>query len=96
MSDRTTVDRLELPVTIPSPEHCSACVERLIEAVDELPGVGSVSIDPVTSTLRATVESGVASEGSIQAAVEQAGYEVAAAVGHATWRVSGLDCPDCA
>ncbi len=87
---------VEVPVAIPSPGQCSECVRRIIDNVDALEGVGSVEIDPATSMLRVTVETDDIRLPDLERAVEEAGFEAVESVGHASWRVEGLDCPDCA
>ena len=89
-------ERVEIPVPIPSPETCSACTLALREAVDKIPGVGGVHIDPKTSLLTAEVDTSVTGAMALTAEVERLGLEIARMVGHESWFVGGLDCPDCA
>ena len=53
-------------------EHCQAAIER---SVGDVPGVAAVTVDVAART--ATVDGG-ADVGPVAAAIEQAGYEVAA------------------
>ncbi|MDP2401048.1 MAG: HAD-IC family P-type ATPase, partial [Actinomycetota bacterium] len=85
-----------VPVSIPDAEHCRSCAERLCETVDGLPGVGSVTVDPAGSSLTVVFDETLTTRETIVTGVERLGHEVAAAIRHASWRVSGLDCPDCA
>ena len=87
---------VDIPVKIPSAEHCSVCTLELAEAVERLPGVGSVAIDPATSTLHAEFDETQISAAELVTEVERLGHEVAAAISHAAFRVTGMDCPDCA
>lgn len=96
MSKNDMRETVEIPVTIPSPEHCSICTARLRDAVDEMPGVGSVTIDPALSLLSVTVEEGGPARDELSSQVQALGFSISQAVGHASWRLSGLDCPDCA
>jgi Cd2+/Zn2+-exporting ATPase len=68
----------------------------IVEKVDELEGVGSVEIDAATSTLRASIDPTIVASPDLELAVEKAGFEAVESVGHASWRIEGLDCPDCA
>lgn len=107
MSERDEVERgergvvearetVEVPVSIPSPEACKVCTAQLVQAVDAVAGVGSVSIDPSTSRLTAEIDPSRLSATGLAEQVERLGFEVARRVGHESWRVTGLDCPDCA
>ncbi|MDA3936525.1 MAG: heavy metal translocating P-type ATPase [Actinomycetota bacterium] len=91
-----TDDVVRIPVNIPSPEHCSVCTSRLREAVDALPGVGSVDVDPALSLLTVSIDKGGPAADELAAQVERLGFDIAQSVGHASWRLTGLDCPDCA
>jgi len=91
-----TLHEIEIPVAITSPGQCTACVLRLTQSVAALKGVSSVEIDPTGSRLHATIDETQITQADLQRAVEIAGFEVAESVGHAAWRVQGLDCPDCA
>jgi len=95
-SQRTHRETVEVPVSIPSPEACRACTAQLLQAVDSVPGVGSVSIDPAASRLTAEIDSSRVSPADLAEEIERLGFEVARRVGHESWRVTGLDCPDCA
>ncbi len=85
-----------LPVPIPAGERCRVCVERLREVVDALPGVGSVAIDPAASLLTLEFDAGRITCEAVVAEVERLGHEVSTSIRHAFWRITGLDCPDCA
>jgi Zn2+/Cd2+-exporting ATPase len=87
---------LRLPVVMPSKDYCAPCVDRLRAAVASLPGVESVEADRRTSILTVVHDVAVLPEASVEAEVRRIGLEVAEGVAHASWRVTGLDCPDCA
>jgi Zn2+/Cd2+-exporting ATPase len=87
---------LELPVLMPSPAYCAECVRRLREAVDGLPGVEFTELEPGGGTLRVVHDTAVLPDADLEAAARSLGLEIAGAVGHAAFRVTGLDCPDCA
>lgn len=87
---------LELPVVVPSPVYCVDCVRRLKDAVDGLAGVEFTEVDPGAGTLRVIHDTEVLSDAELETTVRSLGLEVAGAVGHAAYKVTGLDCPDCA
>ncbi len=55
---------------------CAHCVASVTEEVEEIAGVTDVSIDLATGRLRVTSEAPLSDE-QVQAAVEEAGYQVA-------------------
>jgi copper chaperone len=57
---------------------CGHCVSSVTEEVAALPGVTGVDVDLATGGLTVTSDSPV-DEGAVRAAVEEAGYSVAAA-----------------
>lgn len=87
---------LRLPVLIPSPVYCVECIHRLREAVEGLAGVAFTEIDPAAATLTVVHDIDVISDDDLETTVRSLGLEVSSLVGHAAYRVTGLDCPDCA
>ncbi|HEY3318305.1 MAG TPA: heavy metal translocating P-type ATPase [Coriobacteriia bacterium] len=87
---------LKLPVLMPSPVYCVECVRRLREAVDGLAGVSFTEIDPGGGTLTVVHDTDVISDADLETTVRSLGLEVGGIAGHVAYRVSGLDCPDCA
>ena len=58
---------------------CGHCVASVTEELQELPGVGEVDVDLVaggTSTVTVTSDQPL-DDGAVQAAVEEAGYQLA-------------------
>lgn len=87
---------LKLPVLMPSPVYCVECVRKLREAVDGLAGVSFTDVDPGGGTLTVVHDTDVLSEQDLETTVRSLGIAVGGSAGHAAYRVSGLDCPDCA
>ena len=56
---------------------CGHCVSAVTQEVSDLPGVTDVQVDLATGGLTVTSDSPV-DDGAVRAAVEEAGYEVAA------------------
>lgn len=89
-------ERTSVPVELPAGEHCIECAQRIDERVAAIPGVESVEIDRSVSELTVEHDPSVLTREQIVAEVERLGHVVQTQVAHASWRVRGLDCPDCA
>jgi Cd2+/Zn2+-exporting ATPase len=87
---------LRLPVVMPSPVYCVECVQRLRESVEGLGGVSFTEVDPATSTLTVVHDTDVIAEEDLERTVKSLGIEVSGVADHFAYRVTGLDCPDCA
>ena len=87
---------LRLSLLVPQPAQCAACATRLRASVAELPGVSFVEVDPKAATLTVRHDTQLLSEDELEREAERLGFEIASAVGHATYKLTGLDCPDCA
>jgi Cd2+/Zn2+-exporting ATPase len=97
MSDRRLhAHTLSIPVVMPSEPYCAGCVERLRGAVEALDGVEFAEVDKRTATLTVSHDLALLPEERIEGEVERLGFQVTFGIAHAGWRVTGLDCPDCA
>ena len=76
-----TVDQEGTPVTTSTYTvvgmTCGHCVSAVTEEVTQVPGVTGVDVDLATGGLTVTGETAV-DDGAVRAAVEEAGYELAA------------------
>ena len=73
---------------------CGHCVTSVTEEVAQVPGVTNVDVELVTGGLTVTSDGGV-EDAAVHAAVEDAGYEVAARSGQASpagGQPSGCGC----
>ncbi|GAA3164358.1 heavy-metal-associated domain-containing protein [Blastococcus jejuensis] len=71
---------------------CGHCVNSVTEEVTQVPGVTDVAVDLATGGLTVTSESDV-DDAAVRAAVEEAGYEVAAPASQSsTGQGSGCGC----
>ncbi|MCL5074623.1 MAG: cadmium-translocating P-type ATPase [Chloroflexi bacterium] len=82
---------------------CADCAAKLEGAIARLPGVLYVSVNPVTAGMRLEYEADQISRGAIVACIQELGYRVvepSAMVGAgqriSVFRISGMDCADCA
>ncbi|MHB1174061.1 MAG: heavy metal translocating P-type ATPase [Sulfuriferula sp.] len=72
---------------------CASCVGRLEKALSKIPGVRSVSVNLATEQARIEVNAGTPPE-SLQQAVHDAGYEVAASVESASTQTPQSRLPE--
>ena len=72
---------------------CASCVGRLEKALGKVPGVRSVSVNLATEQARIEVNAGTSPE-SLQQAVHDAGYEVAASVESASTQTTQSRLPE--
>jgi Zn2+/Cd2+-exporting ATPase len=95
MSAERASATLDLPAQLRGGVGCAECVSRLSARVESLPGVLRVdSSGP--SSLRVEFDPRELDESELAEATQRFGVELAGVYAHAVWRVTGLDCPDCA
>lgn len=85
-----------IPLELPSSEHCAGCVHALREAVEALPGVRTVELDARGPAVTVTYDPGTVSEESLRRETELLGMRIGSERGHVVFKLTGLDCPDCA
>jgi copper chaperone CopZ len=81
---------------VPDGSRCSGCLGRLVETVSALHGVSAVRVDEQAAAIVVEYDADLVGAVALTDAVERAGGTVAEAVTHESYRVTGLDCPDCA
>lgn len=91
-----TTRTLEVPVLIPEAEDCIACAERLRTRLSEMKGVAVAELDPTAQRLRLAFDPALVSLPVLETHVREAGVALARRFRHATLRLEGLHCPDCA
>ncbi|MES2460690.1 MAG: cation transporter, partial [Armatimonadota bacterium] len=77
-------------------DACLPCADRLVSAVESVPGVTQVSLSSATATLRVAFDAASVTAGEVQ---ERADFEVRrleSEFGHQTYRIQGMDCANCA
>lgn len=87
----THAHALRIPVIMPSEVYCASCVDRLRAAVSALPGVESAEVDRRTGTITVVHDPEVLPEAAIEGRARQLGLDIGRGLGHAAWRVTGLD-----
>jgi Cd2+/Zn2+-exporting ATPase len=91
-----TKQTLDVPVLIPDAEDCTACAERLRGRLGVVTGVAAAELDAAGRRLRLTYDPAVLSLDALEAHVKAAGLALTRRFRHATLRLQGLDCPECA
>ena len=71
---------------------CGSCVLRVEKAIEAIPGVSKASVNLATESARVTASAGV-SYGTVQQAIEKAGYEVV--TDEVNLDVEGMSCASC-
>jgi len=91
-----TTQRLVVPVSIPETVNCTTCAERLRSMLGEMKGIAAAELDPTSRQLMLTYDPALVSLTALEARVREAGATLARRFRHATVRLEGLHCPDCA
>ena len=87
---------LEVPVLIAEAEDCTACAERLRTLLGEMRGIDAAELDTTRRRLTLTYDPALLSLPALEARVREAGIALTRRFRHATLRLEGLHCPDCA
>ena len=87
---------LDVPVLFPDAKDCPACAERLRNRLGSVQGIAAVELDPPGRRLTLTYDPAILSLSALEAHVKEAGLAVTNRFRHATLRLEGLDCPECA
>ncbi len=91
-----TTRTIEVPVVLPEAEDCTACAERLRTTLGELKGISAAELDAAGRQLTLTYDPALVSLPVLGTRVREAGVALARRFRHATLRLEGLHCPDCA
>ncbi len=88
--------RFEVPVLLPDAGDCTACAERLRSRLGVVDGIVEAQLDEAGRRLTLRYDPSVVSFSVLEARVREAGLAVQRRFRHATLRLEGLDCPECA
>ena len=91
-----TNHRLDVPVLVPDAEDCTACAERLRSRLGVVSGIAEAVLDAAGRRLTLTYDPTVLPLSVLEAHVKDAGLALQRRFRHATLRLEGLDCPECA
>jgi len=91
-----TTQILEVPLMMREVEGCTACAERLRTTLGGMKGIVATELDTTTRRLTLTYDPELVSLPALEARVREAGLALARRFRHATLRLEGLHCPDCA
>ncbi|MEW6749382.1 MAG: heavy metal translocating P-type ATPase [Candidatus Latescibacterota bacterium] len=87
---------LSVPGLLDGVDDCTACAERLRSQLADLAGIAAADLDPTGRQLVLTYDPAVVSVPSLEAHAHQVGRALQERFRHATLRLEGLDCPECA
>ena len=88
--------RFDVPVLIPDAGDCTACAERLRSRLGVVDGVAGAELDSAGRRLTLTYDPVILPLSVLEARVKAAGLALQQRFRHATLRLEGLDCPECA
>lgn len=84
-------ERFDLTAMLPGPQHCTSCAERVCAAAGELTGVIAARCDGEAGEVEVTYDPSVLSSDAVRLALEERARVETDAVGHAAYRLEGLD-----
>lgn len=88
--------RFDVPVLMPDTGDCTACAERLRSRLGVVDGIAAAELDQTGRRLTVTYDPSVVPLSVLEAHVKEAGSALQKQFRHATLRLEGLDCPECA
>ena len=91
-----TSQTMDVPVLLPDADNCTACAERLRSQLKDVTGIASAELDATGRRLSLTYDPTVLSPPALETCVKEAGLALRQRFRHATLRLEGLDCPECA
>lgn len=88
---RHTEERFDLRETLPGERYCAACATRVCGTVRQLAGVIDTGCDVESAELVVSFDPREIPPAELRRAIHRIALEEADAVGHAVYRVEGLD-----
>jgi Cd2+/Zn2+-exporting ATPase len=95
MSEERASAQFDLPPREGEERRCAECETRLQDRIGVMPGVVSAECD-AGGPIRVEFDPSKVTEAELAAETLRHCAELDEAYAHAVWRVTGLDCPDCA
>lgn len=86
-----TTRSFDLTRLLPGPRYCAGCAGRVCRGLDGVPGVLETRCDLEGGTLTVTYDPESLVEGPLEELVERLALDEAGVVGHAVYRLEGLD-----
>jgi len=86
-----TTRSFDLTRVLPGPRYCPGCGERVCDRLSREPGVLEARCDPEEGVLTLTYDQKRLASGSPEEMVRRLALDEAGAVGHAVYRLRGLD-----
>lgn len=75
---------------------CGACAHRLADEIRALPGVANVKVDSSSAVLNIAYDPSRTSPDMVTGGTGEAAQKLARDFSHCTYRISGMDCANCA
>ncbi len=86
----------DLKLVLPQAADCGACVESLLQRVQERPGVQAAQLTPEGDQIIVRYDPAMTSAEDLRAAMDIAAGVVGRRYRHETLNVTEMDCPECA
>jgi len=86
----------DLPVLMPDAGDCTACAERLRSRLGVVDGIAAAELDQAGRRLTVTYDPAVVPLSVLEDHARESGLALQQQFRHATLRLEGLDCPECA
>jgi copper chaperone CopZ len=81
----------DLKALLPGDYYCTGCAERVCDALGAVAGVQQVSCDLAEGAISVSFEPQVLAPRELEAALSRLALEATDRVGHAAFRITGLD-----
>jgi len=86
-----TTRSFDLTRLLPGPRYCAGCAGRVCRGLDDVPDVLETRCDLEGGTLTVTYDPESLEERSLEELAERLALDEAGVVGHAVYRLEGLD-----
>ncbi|MHB1456417.1 MAG: heavy metal translocating P-type ATPase [Armatimonadota bacterium] len=91
------IKTISLPLVLPSGiDECGRCLNRLKDALMQIEGIISIDVNPKTSMMTLAYDPHLTPINEVEKRAESIGFELQKKYLHKTFRLTGIDCPDCA
>ncbi len=84
-------DTFELQALLPAPFYCVGCADRVCSRIAKVQGVVNSRCVAEEGELEVTYDASIVTAGELAGLIRALALEVSGAVGHAVYRLSGLD-----
>lgn len=89
--ERTTTERFDLERLLPPDRRCAACAQRACSALSDTPGIADARCDLDEGIVSVSYDRESLTSRQVREMLVRHAYDAAESVGHAVWRLEGLD-----